>query len=285
MPRRKIDRSTSGFGDIIDVKSGEFIEEPIVPRICARIKFYREKLGLEQKQVAAQLGINKNTVSNWEIGRSRPDINLIPDLCRVLNITLYELFEMDDPRPKYTENETLLLSRYRTLSAGHRHVVDKLVQSLDLIEVNEDAHKITKLLYLERQLAAGIGDPTDFDDEGTPIFLYSQKDIDRADYVFTVNGDSMEPDFHSGDMVLVEKIPDGPDIKEGEVGAFIIGSETYIKVFERDGLHSLNKKYSVMKFEEYESVYLIGRVIRILDQDEIASRKDVQNYEEIHGRL
>lgn len=65
----------------------------------------------------------------------------------------------------------------------------------------------------------------------------------------------------------------------------MIGNETYIKVFERDGLHSLNKKYSVMSFDEYDSVFLIGRVIRILDQDEIASRKDVHNYEEIHGRL
>ena len=122
-----------------------------------------------------------------------------------------------------------------------------------------------------------------FDDEGTPIFLYTDQINTRADCVFSVNGDSMEPEYHNGDLVLVERIPDAPDLTEGETGAFIVGNETYIKNFGSDGLHSLNPKYAVMKFSDEEAVYLIGRVLGLLDPSAIADQRDVEKYMAIHG--
>ena len=76
----------------------------------------------------------------------------------------------------------------------------------------------------------------------------------------------MEPDYHNGDLVLVERIPDAPSLSPGEIGAFIVGNETYIKRYEEDGLHSLNPAYPTMHFDEEASVYLIGRVLGILAQ-------------------
>ena len=46
-----------------------------------RIKYYRERLGLEQKAVAREVGITPNAVSNWESGRTRPDFSIVPQLC------------------------------------------------------------------------------------------------------------------------------------------------------------------------------------------------------------
>ena len=43
-------------------------------------------------------------------------------------------------------------------------------------------------------------------------------------------------------------------------------------------MHSLNKKYKTMKFTQEDKVYLIGRVIGLADQGDIASAYDVDRY-------
>jgi len=84
-------------------------------------------------------------------------------------------------------------------------------------------------------------------------------------------------------MVLVEKYPGCPELKYGEVGAFMIGNSTYIKILEEDGLHSFNDRYETMIFNDDENVYLIGRVLGILDPESIASEKDAQRYEAMYA--
>ena len=64
--------------------------------------------------------------------------------------------------------------------------------------------------------------------EGETIFLYSSPVIYNADCVFYVNGDSMEPEYHDGDMVLVERFPNCPELQFGEIGAFICGNNSLI---------------------------------------------------------
>ena len=106
--------------------------------------------------------------------------------------------------------------------------------------------------------------------------------MDKSDCVFTVNGDSMEPRFQDGDMVLVSRIPDAPSLRHGEIGAFIVGNETYIKVYGDQTLESLNPAYKPLHFHETESVYLIGRVTGVLDPAQVASREDVDRYLLLH---
>ncbi len=38
----------------------------------------------------------------------------------------------------------------------------------------------------------------------------------------------MDPTYHDSDLVLVEWIPDAPQLTSGEIGAFIVGNETYV---------------------------------------------------------
>lgn len=284
MPRRKIDLSTTGEGTILEIKNGKPVEKPALPVVCERIKHYREKMGIEQKALAKMIGIHPNSISNWENGRTRPDLNLLPSICKALDITLYDLFNADDPTIRYTDREQQHIDRYRMLSAGHKFAVDSMIDNLINAENAEKCPDIRVLTYSSKGLAAGIGDPSEIEDRGEPIFLYASPEIDRADYVFSVNGDSMEPDFHSGEMVLVKKLSGNTDVSYGDIGAFIAGNETYIKVYEEDGLHSLNPKYKPMHFSE-ETVYLIGRVLGVLDPRSIASDADVERYESIHGRL
>ena len=100
--------------------------------------------------------------------------------------------------------------------------------------------------------------------------------------MFTVSGDSMEPEFHNGDKVLVKRFPDCPPLEPGDVGAFITGNETYIKEYRNDGLYSLNPKYNMLKFDEEQAVYLIGRVLTVLNPDSIASQSDIEKFQLLH---
>ena len=278
MPRKKVGNSSEIPARIIDMKTGKAVDTSI-PVLCRNIRRFREQFGWEQKELAERIGVTGNAVSNWENGRSRPDINLLPSLCDVLEVTLYDLLGLEGPSLQYTAGEQMLIDKYRDLTPGHKRAVDGLVDTLYDSQLTERKPPVVReLVYYDRPLSAGPGDPTEFEDEGIPIFLYASRLVDRADCVFSVNGNSMEPTYHDGDMVLISRIPDAPELQYGEVGAFISGNETYIKVCQEDGLHSLNPAYAPMKFGEDSNVYLIGRVIGILDPEQIAKEADVEKY-------
>ena len=250
-----------------------------------RIKYYRERQGLDQRDVAQAVGISSNAVSNWENGRARPDFSVVPKLCETLEITLYELYGIDNPLNTYTAKEQTLINDYRGLNQGHQLTVDNLITCLKNAEFVGESPEVVKLIFCEKELAAGFDGGAEFEDQGEPIYLYPHTNnaIRQADLVFTVNGDSMEPEFHDGDMVLVEKYPGCPELQFGEVGAFMIGNSTYIKVLEEDGLHSFNENYNTMHFSDDENVYLIGRVLGILEPASIASKRDAARYEAMHA--
>ena len=273
MARRKIDRTFAPGGAPAERKAAFSF-----PAIGSRIRFSREKAGKEQKQLAAEIGVTGNAVSNWENGRSRPDLALIPALCRALDISFGDLFGTEVSAPLRTAAENRLLEQYRRLTPGHQAALEQLAEALLGAQAEEKTPNIRRLIHFGKSLSAGPGDPTEFDEQGTPLYLYATRQTEKADCVFTVNGDSMEPAFHNGDAVLISRIPDAPALQYGEVGAFIAGNETYIKVYEKDGLHSLNPAYAPMRFGEGTDVYLIGRVVGVLDPQDIAAEADTVRF-------
>lgn len=266
---------------VIDIHTGKPADEAPLPTVCERVRHYRTLRKIEQKELARQLNITPNSVSNWECGRSRPDVSLLPELCRVLEITPFELMGMHNPAV-YSEHERQHMDKYRKLAGRDRYLVDNMMDSMLVMREAENAPKLIRLPYFEKPLAAGIGDPTEFEGLSEEIYLYETDEYRRADYVFRVNGDSMEPDYRSGDLVLVERVPSGLTLQEGEIGAFIVGNEMYIKEYRADGLHSLNKKYDVLKFDADQAVYLIGKVLTVLDPESIASQSDVERFLLLH---
>lgn len=64
----------------------------------------RKVKGLTQEQLALKLSVSKNAVSKWERGLNLPDASIMQELCKILDITLNELFSGEKiPNNKYKE--------------------------------------------------------------------------------------------------------------------------------------------------------------------------------------
>ena len=50
------------------------------------------------------LGVTSRTVSKWENGKSMPDVEIIPELCKVLGISISTLFNGEE-----IEDEQIIL--------------------------------------------------------------------------------------------------------------------------------------------------------------------------------
>jgi len=63
--------------------------------VGAKIKEYREKKGLSQKELAQLMGLGNTRVSNWELGISRPDVNMLSLLCKALDVSTDDLLGLE----------------------------------------------------------------------------------------------------------------------------------------------------------------------------------------------
>ena len=91
-------------------------------------------------------------------------------------------------------------------------------------------------------------------------------DID-ADFVIPIKGDSMEPDYHDGDLVFIQT---SVELNDGVIGVFNYNGEAYIKqlVIDKDQayLHSLNPAYKDMPITPDTDFRIIGEVVDIYQE-------------------
>lgn len=80
----------------------------------------------------------------------------------------------------------------------------------------------------------------------------------EADFALRISGNSMEPRYHDGDILLVQETD---TIEFGELGIFILDGNGFFKVFGGDRLFSLNKEYGDILLKDFEDVRVAGRVI------------------------
>lgn len=60
-------------------------------RINEQISFLRKKKGLTQEELAIALGVTNQAVSKWELGQCCPDIQLLPAIAKVFEVSIDEL--------------------------------------------------------------------------------------------------------------------------------------------------------------------------------------------------
>ena len=61
-------------------------------KISEKIKEYRRVFGITQEKFAQDIGISSQAVSKWEHGVTYPDITMIPDIAKLLGVSVAHLF-------------------------------------------------------------------------------------------------------------------------------------------------------------------------------------------------
>ena len=72
-------------------------------KVAKNIKNARTKMNMTQMNLADEMGVSYQAVSNWERGNSMPDISKLPELCKILNISFEELVGEKNPETEITK--------------------------------------------------------------------------------------------------------------------------------------------------------------------------------------
>ena len=245
------------------------------------IRRRRTALGMNQEELASRTGVSRNTVAGWETNHSRPDLRTLPALCAALGMSLNAFFGTETKR---TAEEAHVLEVFFALEEGDRESILWQMEALrDRRAASRRAVKpvpAAKVIPVPRTVslfvndlgaAAGFGAPLG-EAQGEKMVLLADRDTERADEVITVCGQSMEPTFMDGEQVLVQHTK---ELREGEIGIFLVDNEGYIKEYRKDGLHSHNPEYRTMTFHEGQTVRCLGRVIGKVKAEQIPSREQL----------
>lgn len=116
-------------------------------KIGNRIRYFRELRDLSQKELAAAMGVSNARISNWELGISRPDADMLVLLCRALEVSADELLDMSSPNMGLTQEEKNLITAYRNRPDLHQ-----------AIKILLDLHEKEDRSYLYGEAAAYGGE-------------------------------------------------------------------------------------------------------------------------------
>lgn len=107
-------------------------------------------------------------------------------------------------------------------------------------------------------VSAGIGELLSDSTHVEDISIPDDPRTAEADYALRINGDSMEPKYRSGDILLVQN---AETLEEGELGIFVLDGAGYFKKYGGDCLISLNPKYAPIPLRDFAETACFGRVI------------------------
>lgn len=194
-------------------------------KIGEYIKQYREAHELSGRAFAAQVGISPQYAANLERGTNNdgkpctPTVRMLAKIAKGTGISEAELFSMLDGSAAV--NSPGVMDKYEALDDRGRLRVDQVLDE-------EYARCTTKrIVYIRHYLvpaAAGYASPIvgeEFEEIPLPVDAPA-----GADFCITIQGDSMEPYIHDGQMVFVKR---GAQLQEFDVGVFYVDGDVFCK--------------------------------------------------------
>lgn len=245
-----------------------------------KVRQFRTKAGMTTEQLADALQISTSSVRNWECGLTRPDPEYIYRMFSILNVEPNEFFGITGIGTLLTTKERALIDDYRSLDKSGKEAVETFAEAMMQkahIRKLRRAYRIQNSVPDEERLFAAGDHSNDWPDypDSTEVILYDSPLVSRADEVITVSGASMEPQFFSGDKVLIEYCS---DIRNGDIGCFYVpGIGGVIKQKAYDRLHSLNPKFDDIIVNE-DGATIIGRVLCVITKEMIPTAEEQALY-------
>lgn len=236
------------------------------------LKRARENAGLTQTQAAQKIGVSDGTYKNYEQGKREPNGDKIVTIANAFGVTTDYLLgrpdakEPADPIDKLMtvdEMEKDLLREWLSLDEASRKSFLDVLRKIVAADQKRQTAASKRAAYLLHRLSrhkvsAGLGYNLDDDDNWQEAEVAETAAVHQADFAVEVDGDSMEPDYLNGDILLVQSTP---TIEVGEVGVFTLNGDGYVKELGEGELLSRNPEYDPIPIHESDSLQCWGRVI------------------------
>lgn len=258
-----------------------------------RIKKMKAKRKLTNEQLAEKSGIPLGTLSKLLAGMSdSPKLNNIMAICNVLGCTVEYIA---DGTPENTNNYTLnkqeirFIEDFRKLDMFGKSMIETILkkelermgegpaQSAAAAQEEAESAKVldgTVLLNRyagEKKAITGKRDIAIYDlpvSAGAGVYLEdtstetiaipNNPKTAEADYALRISGNSMEPKYVDGDILLVQTTD---SVEQGEFGIFLLDGSGFFKQYEGDRLLSLNPKYGPIMLKDFSNVQCRGRIV------------------------
>lgn len=228
-----------------------------------KIKSLREERFMTQDDLAEKMGTTRQTISRYESGSRKTNQDVLFQLAEIFNVSINTFFPN-------VENEFEITTIYNKLEPKRQKKVysfasEQLKEQNKVVQLNSYKDKKYIQETLRGYLSAGTGEMLVEDIEETINIPAEIVPEQHYDIVLKVNGDSMQPMFKDKEIVFVKKLDDYSQLRSGQIGAFIIDGESYLKkaYIEDDRLRlvSLNGKYEDLLFREFNDIKVIGTVV------------------------
>ena len=232
-----------------------------------QIKTFRKSAGFTQDELAKRLNTTKQTISRYEKGDRKANQDMLFELCDIFGVSIDDFFPSQNETlqsPTTSSIQTIYDQLHqprqaKVLNYAERQLKEqKNEEETKINEVSEEIIQLYSYDYYDHPASAGTGQ---YLNDVRVERIELPVDVD-ADFVIPIKGDSMEPDYHDGDLVFIQT---SVDLNNGVIGVFNYNGDAYIKQLvidkEQAYLHSLNPAYKDMPITPETDFRIIGEVV------------------------
>lgn len=233
--------------------------------IGSKIKEFRLKRNLTQKELAKLVNVGDTTIANYEKGFRSPKKDTMFDLANAFNVSIDDLFppiqkdsSSNTPQIQTIYDQLKPPRQVKVLNYAERQLNEQRNEEETKKNEVSEIIQLYSYDYYDHPASAGTGQ---YLNDVRVERIELPVDVD-ADFVIPIKGDSMEPDYQDGDLVFIQT---SVDLNNGVIGVFNYNGDAYIKqlVIDEDQayLHSLNPAYKDMPITPDTDFRIIGEVV------------------------
>lgn len=227
----------------------------------------KEKQHISLSELARRVGMAKSALSRYFNKTREFPLNNIDAFAKALNTTPEFILGFEVKKSQSSvDNENQIIDISNQLNLKRQRAVLKFaVKQLD--EQRQENKNViifpnkhnTTTIEVDGVLSAGVGEYLDDNSEPFPVTVPAPVP-DNYDYAFKINGSSMEPYYHDGQVVFIKKVG---QYRDGQTVAAIYDGCAYLKrlAVDDDGyatLVSLNPDYPNVRIDDKEGMKLLG---------------------------
>lgn len=211
--------------------------------IACQIKKLRKSRGWTQPQLADQLSVSKQTISNWETGIKVPRMGSLQKLADLFNVKIGEITNAsidDNDVPKINKPSNVIYPLSDSLQRVRIPIIGEIACG-DPITAEENIEGYTEETF-ERPIPSGN--------------LFALR----------CRGHSMEPTIHDGSLVTIRE---QPTVEDGEIAAVLVDgdNEATLKRVKHQGklimLMPDNKEYDPIILDKNNPGRIVGKAVHV----------------------